>query len=255
MGLYVESTETNASYDIHVDNVRINRYVEVNPEASQCEGYDYEGEGFYITYDNLEPGENEFQRMVFSNTSAIADSVVNLTVAVTAMPTDTIEATTCEGEPYENYGFEVAAGESGEFKRKLKSEETGCDSVAVLKLNIIGTLRVQLMDTICQGQTYTFGGQELNRTGIYVDTVASQSDALRQHHHLGTYRAGCLAHYPDGCGLLRRAVHLRRADLDGERHVCGYAPNGCGLRQHRDTESHRARRNTAHPHLRLCMPG
>ena len=173
VGLYVESTETNASYDIHVDNVRINRYVEVTPEASQCEGYDYEGEGFYITYDNLEPGENEFQRMVFSNTSAIADSVVNLTVAVTAMPTYTIEATTCEGEPYENYDFEVAAGESGEFKRKLKSEETGCDSVAVLKLNIIETLRVQLLDTICQGQTYTFGGREFNRTGIYVDTVAS----------------------------------------------------------------------------------
>ncbi len=174
VGFYAESSVANASPNLYIDNVRINRYVEVNPEASQCEGYDYEGEGFYITYDNLEPGENEFQRMAFSNTSAIADSVVNLTVAVTAMPTDTIEATTCEGEPYENYGFEVAAGESGEFKRKLKSEETGCDSVAVLKLNIIGTLRVQLMDTICQGQTYTFGGQELNRTGIYVDTVASQ---------------------------------------------------------------------------------
>ena len=173
VGFYAESTVDNAFPDLYIDNVRINRYVEVNPEASQCEGYDYEGEGFYITYDNLVPGENEFQRMVFSNTSAVADSVVNLTVAVTAMPTYTIEATTCEGEPYENYDFVIAAGEQGEFKRKLKCEDTGCDSVAVLKLNIIETIEVQKFDTICQGQTYTFAGQELHRSDMYTDTVQS----------------------------------------------------------------------------------
>lgn len=174
VAFYLESTVNNERFDLHIDNVRINRFVEDEPLESTCEGNDYEGHGFYITYDNLAAGTNTYERTVYASSSNAADSIISLTLEVGAMSTDTIKATTCEGEPYENYGFEVAAGESGEFKRKLKSEETGCDSVAVLKLNIIGTLRVQLMDTICQGQTYTFGGQELNRTGIYVDTVASQ---------------------------------------------------------------------------------
>ena len=174
VAFYLESTVNNERFDLHIDNVRINRFVEDEPLESTCEGNDYEGHGFYITYDNLTAGTNTYERTVYASSSNAADSIISLTLEVGAMSTDTIKATTCEGEPYENYGFEVAAGESGEFKRKLKSEETGCDSVAVLKLNIIGTLRVQLMDTICQGQTYTFGGQELNRTGIYVDTVASQ---------------------------------------------------------------------------------
>lgn len=173
VAFYLESTVNNERFDLHIDNVRINRFVEDEPLESTCEGNDYEGHGFYITYDNLAAGTNTYERTVYASSSNAADSIISLTLEVGAMSTDTIKATTCEGEPYENYGFEVAAGESGEFKRKLKSEETGCDSVAVLKLNIIEALRVQLMDTICQGQTYTFGGQELNRTGIHVDTVAS----------------------------------------------------------------------------------
>lgn len=173
VAFYLESTVNNERFDLHIDNVRINRFVEDEPLESTCEGNDYEGHGFYITYDNLTAGTNTYERTVYASSSNAADSIISLTLEVGAMSTYTIEATTCEGEPYENYDFEVAAGESGEFKRKLKSEETGCDSVAVLKLNIIEALRVQLMDTICQGQTYTFGGQELNRTGIHVDTVAS----------------------------------------------------------------------------------
>lgn len=168
-----KSTDEPTSIDLHIDNVHVNRYVEENLEVPVCGGYDYEGEGFYVTYDNLQVGENTFNRLSISNTAEVPDSIVNLTLLVSEVPTYTIEATTCEGEPYENYDFVVAAGESGEFKRKLKCEDTGCDSVAVLKLNIIETLRVQLMDTICQGQTYDFGGQQLNRTGVFLDTVTS----------------------------------------------------------------------------------
>ena len=130
-------------------------FVEETPLESACEGHDYEGHGFYITYDNLKEGTNEYDRTVYASSSNAADSIISLTLEVGKMATYTFEATTCEGEPYENFDFVIAAGTQGEFKRKLQCA-SGCDSVAVLKLNIIETIRIDVPDTICQGQTYTF---------------------------------------------------------------------------------------------------
>ena len=172
VAFYLESTVSNERFDLHIDNVRVNRFVEETPLESACEGHDYEGHGFYITYDNLKEGTNEYDRTVYASSSNAADSIISLTLEVGKMATYTFEATTCEGEPYENFDFVIAAGTQGEFKRKLQCA-SGCDSVAVLKLNIIETIRIDVPDTICQGQTYTFGGQELRLSGMYTDTVQS----------------------------------------------------------------------------------
>lgn len=172
VAFYAESTVENARYDLHVDDVRVNRYVEENQPDAVCEGYDYEGYGFYLPYDDLQPGTTTYNRMVFSNSSNVADSIINLELTVSPMKRYEIPATTCEGEPYEAYDFVVAEGAQGEYKRKLQSA-SGCDSVAILKLSITPTIRVQMFDTICQGGHYQFGGMELRRTGVYADTIQS----------------------------------------------------------------------------------
>ena len=56
---------------------------------------------------------------------------------------------------------------------KLTSAVTGCDSIVTLRLGVTPAARYNEEATLCPGETYTWNGKILNRSGIYRDTTTS----------------------------------------------------------------------------------
>lgn len=75
----------------------------------------------------------------------------------------------CEHEPYNFRGKLLT--ESGLYEDSLTTS-LGCDSVYRLRLYVTQTIRDTLFDTICLGNTYSFGGMSLKMAGLYSDTIA-----------------------------------------------------------------------------------
>ena|GEM_PF-4698955 len=157
--------------DLRIGNVNVNRVVRQSYLEALCFGHDFFERGFFIEYDNFELGDNDFTRISLSpRNGSEVDSLISLTVNVSQMAETTIHASICEGEIFTGYDF--FADRAGVFRRKLESH-LGCDSVVVLNLSMFETIRIEMVDTICQGQSIWFGGEELNRSGVYYHTFTS----------------------------------------------------------------------------------
>lgn len=171
IAFFVTSTTNAVTFDLHIDNIHVNRYVLSDNEESVCPMNDYEGYGFSMDYTLLKEGtQYEAERYVKSHSLTVADSLVTLTLTVPELAENIIEREICEGETYEGEGF--VASMAGEYKQKLRASN-GCDSISVLRLSVIPYVRTEYFDTICQGSPYYFNGKEYNRTGVYTDTLSS----------------------------------------------------------------------------------
>lgn len=53
----------------------------------------------------------------------------------------------------------------------------GCDSIITLNLTITPNIDTTILDTICQGQLFFFGGQHLGAAGIYIDSLQVSSSS------------------------------------------------------------------------------
>lgn len=87
--------------------------------------------------------------------------------------TDTyeVEDDACQGYNYEGNGFIIAkedlpiAGEDSIYTRFAANEAFGCDSIISLKLTTHKAAEIApIYDTICQGEVYEFGGQNLTKS-------------------------------------------------------------------------------------------
>ncbi len=172
IAFYVESAiDLNTSTEIHLDNVHINEYAEDILEVSLCETQDYLKGEFYIPYSEMKIGDNHFDDWVLSNESGIPD-LLNLTkITVSPLVVDTIVTSICEGDVYDLNNFSNIV-DAGIYKQKLSSVSQ-CDSLVVLNLSVVPSIRVNIIDTICAGQKYVFNEKECTKTGVYVDTLVS----------------------------------------------------------------------------------
>ena len=136
-------------------------------------------------YDTIERviGNNEtytFNGMVLSQTGYYndtlvasltgCDSVVTLHLMVLPVITNYIYDTICQGNTYNQYGFSVS--EAGLYSDTLQTS-LGIDSIVFLSLAVMPNYTIAIHDTICSGNSYTFGGNTYTQSGIYADTLAS----------------------------------------------------------------------------------
>lgn len=100
--------------------------------------------------------------------SIVTLNLVNVIQPVYA-PVETINM--CNGAPYNWRGVEYK--QSGTYYDTIQSFVTGCDSIMTLKLTI--TPKYEFVDSaqICNGETYTWRGQQLKRTGYYTDSLTT----------------------------------------------------------------------------------
>ena len=100
------------------------------------------------------------------------DSIVNLELTVNPVESSVIVETICEGTTYEFAGMSIE--QAGIYYDSLQTT-LGCDSIVTLELAVTPTERTSQTEFICSGDSFLFGGVQLDTSGTYLDTLASIS--------------------------------------------------------------------------------
>jgi gliding motility-associated-like protein len=164
-GQYTASLKTKTGCDsIVVLNLQVVDVLFTDLTATICNGDTYDFFGTTInragTYNHTLPS------------TAGCDSVINLTLEVVDQINTRLTAILCEGETY-SFGSTVLS-ESGTYRDTLTSQ-SGCDSIVELQLIVSPVYETTINAQICRGSTYSFMGQDLSESGIYVDSLITAS--------------------------------------------------------------------------------
>ena len=103
-------------------------------------------------------------------TSGGCDSVVTLNLSVNPVYNTTAAATICNGSSYAFGGNTYTA--TGSYAHTFTTT-SGCDSTVTLALTVNPTYNDNATATICQGQSYAFGGNTYTTSGSYPHTFTS----------------------------------------------------------------------------------
>ena len=173
VGFYGESTAANADNYFHFGNVRIDPVEATNYVDTLCEGYSFNDHGFNISYEDLHVGLNSFSRYEMN-----ADGTMSLTIQqilVNAASVNEIPVTLCEGEHYNDYGFDVTATVSQNVRKRIDNgNQFGCDSTVILKITVIPTARAEV-HVGCNEDSYTWNGKTYYQSTIVSDTTTAAS--------------------------------------------------------------------------------
>ncbi len=102
------------------------------------------------------------------------DSVVTLQLTVLPKNTESISATIKEGETYQ-LGTQTL-GQTGSYSEIFQSAK-GCDSTVTLDLTVLDTKYSQVDASICDGESYTFDGNDYSTAGSYTGTWMASDGA------------------------------------------------------------------------------
>ncbi|MEO6037541.1 MAG: hypothetical protein ABIQ93_03940, partial [Saprospiraceae bacterium] len=140
--------------------VTINPIVQKQIEAQICQG-----QAYFFGGQNRTTAGTYVQTLI---TTAGCDSILTLVLSVNTVLADTVAASICQGEtyPFDN----KLLTDSGIYKDTLHSLG-GCDSIVTLTLVVNPTTNTALSAIICSGEGYPFNGQNLDSTGVYLDTL------------------------------------------------------------------------------------
>jgi hypothetical protein len=98
------------------------------------------------------------------------DSIITLNLTVQSKVEETINASICTGQSYTFKGQQLT--QAGQYFDTLQTT-LGCDSFITLNLTVNSFVTGNISQSICQGQSYTFNGQQLTQAGQYTDTLIS----------------------------------------------------------------------------------
>jgi gliding motility-associated-like protein len=125
--------------------------------ASICEGETYSENGFNVSKSGT------YTRKI-QNSLGDCDSILILNLNVLPRDTFLIFAAICEGDTYSQNGFNVS--DSGTYERYLQNI-FGCDSLIILKLNVMKKDTFNIFASICEGETYQENGFNESDSGTY----------------------------------------------------------------------------------------
>ena len=171
IGFYGESTISNADNYFHFGNIRLETAETVTYLDTICEGYSFNKNGFSVPYDQLHVGLNAVSRFEYN-----ADGTLSLTIQqiwVNAASVVEIPVTLCEGEHYNDYGFDVTATVSQNVRKRIDGgNQFGCDSTVILQMTVIPTVRAEI-HVGCNTDSYTWHGKTYYQSTIVDDTTSS----------------------------------------------------------------------------------
>lgn len=127
------------------------QYIICQGDSIQILGNYYSIPGFYV--DSVQSASGCFNKVV---SEIINNNAVN-----------TISAFICQGQSYSLGNNQYTT--SGIYTTALLSS-AGCDSIVTLNLTVLPLKNSSFTQTICQGDSYTFGGNTYNQPGTYTTT-------------------------------------------------------------------------------------
>src|SRR5690606_21048588 len=110
------------------------------------------------------------------NTTTGCDSVVNLELIVNPTFAVNLVETICEGESVSLGGNVYTT--TGNYSEILTTA-TGCDSIVNLELTVNPTFAVNLVETICEGESVSVGGNVYTTSGNYSQTLTTATGCDR----------------------------------------------------------------------------
>lgn len=102
--------------------------------------------------------------------AAMCDSIIAIDLTINPVYNETDAVTICNGSTY-TFGTQTLTT-SGTYTEVFTSID-GCDSTVVLTLSTVASFTTNLVESICDNETYTLGTQTLNTTGNYTETFVS----------------------------------------------------------------------------------
>jgi hypothetical protein len=99
------------------------------------------------------------------------DSITMLTLSVIPVINQSISQSVCAGSSYGFGGHTYSA--PGTYTDTAVSTVTGCDSITTLSLTLKPVINQSISRSVCAGNSYSFGGQNYNSSGTYIDTALS----------------------------------------------------------------------------------
>ncbi len=100
------------------------------------------------------------------------DSIIILNLTVSNMLSSSFDASICQGDYYTFNNQIVNIG--GAYTDTLISAG-GCDSLVTLNLLVNPVTSYSFNQSICQGGSYLFHGQNISAAGVYIDTLTGTS--------------------------------------------------------------------------------
>lgn len=94
------------------------------------------------------------------------DSITKLVLTVNPPITAQVNAYTCIGHPYYFTPRYPSLTLSGTYMDTVKTAE-GCDSIVTLTLTVAESININVYDTVCDGQSLRFEGQDYTEAGTY----------------------------------------------------------------------------------------
>ncbi len=186
-------TSCHGCDSIYTLNLTVNPTYDQLVEVEICQGDTFRYEG----YNNIVAWTPGTYRDVIQTVDG-CDSAKTIMLSVRPVFNDTIYATICEGEVYNQYGF--LATEAGVYTQTLYSH-LGCDSVSVLNLSVNPSYLTALAAEICEGEQYGFAGMLLTEEGVYnnslrsvhgCDSIVQLTLRVNHHTHDTIHRRTCL---------------------------------------------------------------
>ncbi len=120
-------------------------------------------------------GEELFLAGTYHDTLSAAngcDSIVNLNLSIYPTYLIASSATICQGENYSFQGHTYSA--SGVYLDTFPTVH-GCDSIFQLSLSVLPISTGFISETICEGDSYSFNGEDLTVAGSYLDTLEADN--------------------------------------------------------------------------------
>jgi len=153
-----------------LDDIRVIKLIDGGTiQDTICYNSDYTANGFNVQASAMTVGVNSLSRTSISENATDMDTVYHADVYMRPQASSNDYDTICAGVPYVKGDFVIANPQSRQYFIPLAGQShTGCDSIVSLWLHVIPS-RHTVFDTICQGDVYSFGGQQLTVTGDYVD--------------------------------------------------------------------------------------
>ena len=129
-------------------------------------------------------------------------------VYISGSAADTVAASICEGMSYLLGNTYYST--SGTYKA-LITTAWGCDSSVVVNLSVDTLFDIEVRDTTCANQPYSWHGRQYLEAGVYVDTIASSSgcDTIA-HLHLALKPLKSTDYFDTACSNQPYSWHGRQ---------------------------------------------
>ncbi len=162
-GTYVTTVSTAHGCDSVVTvNLTVNPIYNDTLDESICDGTSYDFAGDTLTSDGTYTKS--------FTTTAGCDSTVTINLTVLDILRDTVRQEICDGESFPWNGDTYTTTGTAEF---TTTSSIGCDSIVTLELTVNPVYNNQVVDTICEGDTYEFNEHSATSTGTYVSNLTS----------------------------------------------------------------------------------